>query len=140
MELLELLFNLNYLCVHFLLYLEYVGEGGQASVLPLIWKIKQQIGADPTLHPEYPPPLGLQELSRRATELALGRDSSALVENRVTLSILSSNNHPAGVLCLYEILPCLLKLLVNPQSGLSLVVACQLNTLITRRRRGTYDV
>ncbi|KAL6456799.1 hypothetical protein MHYP_G00353430 [Metynnis hypsauchen] len=62
---------------------EYVGEGGQASVLPLIWKIKQQIGADPTLHPEYPSPLGLQEFSRRATELALGRDSSALVENRV---------------------------------------------------------
>ncbi|KAI4883141.1 hypothetical protein NFI96_007547 [Prochilodus magdalenae] len=62
---------------------EYVGEGGQASVLPLIWKIRQQIGADPTLHPENPPPMGLPEFSRRATELALGRDSSALVENRV---------------------------------------------------------
>ena len=88
--------DMDYLCVLFLLCVEYVREGGQASVLPLIWKIKQQIGADPTLHPENPPPLGLPEFSRRATELALGRDSSALVENRVTLFIVSSAHHKSS--------------------------------------------
>ncbi|XP_072537195.1 putative aspartate aminotransferase, cytoplasmic 2 [Salminus brasiliensis] len=62
---------------------EYVGEEGQATELPVIWKIKQQIGTDPTLHPEYPAPSGLLEFTRKASELALGRDSRALVENRV---------------------------------------------------------
>ncbi|XP_066499899.1 putative aspartate aminotransferase, cytoplasmic 2 [Hoplias malabaricus] len=62
---------------------ECVGEGGQATVLPLILKIKQQIGMDPTLLPEYPHPSGLPEFSRRASELALGRDSRVLVDNRV---------------------------------------------------------
>nr|XP_023657131.1 aspartate aminotransferase, cytoplasmic-like [Paramormyrops kingsleyae] len=62
---------------------EYLGEDGQISVLPLTWKIKQQIGSDPTLGTEYPPGLGLPEFTRRVTELALGKDSQAIVENRV---------------------------------------------------------
>lgn len=52
-------------------------------MLPLTWKIKQQIGSDPTLGTEYPPGLGLPEFTRRVTELALGKDSQAIVENRV---------------------------------------------------------
>ncbi|XP_062854699.1 putative aspartate aminotransferase, cytoplasmic 2 [Trichomycterus rosablanca] len=52
-------------------------------MLPLILKIKQQLETDPTLNPEYPPPLGIPEFSRRAVELALGKESRAIVENRV---------------------------------------------------------
>ncbi|XP_060787338.1 putative aspartate aminotransferase, cytoplasmic 2 [Neoarius graeffei] len=62
---------------------EYVGEDGRPIVSPLIRKIKQQISTDPTLIPEYPPPFGIPEFSSRALQLALGRDSRAIVENRV---------------------------------------------------------
>ncbi|KAK2840745.1 hypothetical protein Q7C36_012324 [Tachysurus vachellii] len=62
---------------------EYVGENGQPIVNPLIQKIKQQIATDPTLIPEYPPPLGMPEFTSRAAQLALGKDSRAIVENRV---------------------------------------------------------
>ncbi|XP_017323810.1 putative aspartate aminotransferase, cytoplasmic 2 isoform X1 [Ictalurus punctatus] len=62
---------------------EYVGEDGHPIVNPLIRKIKQQIATDPTLIPEYPPPLGIPEFSSRASQLALGRDSPAILENRV---------------------------------------------------------
>ncbi|KAJ8379982.1 hypothetical protein SKAU_G00007600 [Synaphobranchus kaupii] len=62
---------------------EYLNEDGKTFVLPLIWKIKQQITSDPTLSSEYPPCLGLPEFNRRATELALGNDCCAIVENRV---------------------------------------------------------
>ncbi|KAK1786963.1 hypothetical protein P4O66_017340 [Electrophorus voltai] len=62
---------------------EYVGEGGRSALLPLIRKIKQQMNSDPTLNPEYLPSLGLPHFTRRASELALGKDSRAIVENRV---------------------------------------------------------
>ncbi|XP_059379506.1 putative aspartate aminotransferase, cytoplasmic 2 isoform X2 [Carassius carassius] len=62
---------------------EYVGEHGHTTWLPLVRKIKQQIATDPTLTPEYPPNLGIPEFTRRATELALGKDSPAIVESRV---------------------------------------------------------
>lgn len=50
---------------------------------PLIGKIMHQICTDPTLCPEYPSSFGLPEFTRRATELVLGRDCHAIVENRV---------------------------------------------------------
>ncbi|XP_041760184.1 putative aspartate aminotransferase, cytoplasmic 2 isoform X2 [Coregonus clupeaformis] len=62
---------------------EYLNKEGQTSVRPLIGKIMQQIGTDPTLCPEYPSSFGLPEFTRRATELVLGRDCHAIVENRV---------------------------------------------------------
>ncbi|XP_051759288.1 putative aspartate aminotransferase, cytoplasmic 2 isoform X2 [Ctenopharyngodon idella] len=62
---------------------EYVGEHGQTTWLPLVRKIKQQIATDPTINPEYPPILGIPEFTRRSTELALGKDSPAIVESRV---------------------------------------------------------
>ncbi|XP_056320443.1 putative aspartate aminotransferase, cytoplasmic 2 [Danio aesculapii] len=62
---------------------EYVGEQGHTTWLPLVRKIKQQIATDPTLTPEYPPILGIPEFTRRATELALGKDSPAIIESRV---------------------------------------------------------
>ncbi|XP_030643784.1 putative aspartate aminotransferase, cytoplasmic 2 [Chanos chanos] len=62
---------------------ECLGEDGQTAVFPLVWKIKQQIITDPTLNSEYPQSLGLPDFTRRAAELALGRESRAIVENRV---------------------------------------------------------
>nr|XP_014015584.1 unnamed protein product [Salmo salar] len=62
---------------------EYLNEEGQTSVSPLIGKIMHQICTDPTLCPEYPSSFGLPEFTRRATELVLGRDCHAIVENRV---------------------------------------------------------
>ncbi|XP_071387411.1 putative aspartate aminotransferase, cytoplasmic 2 [Centroberyx affinis] len=62
---------------------EYLSEQGQTFVLPLVGKLKQQISADPTLCPEYPSSLGLTEFTRRAMEFALGKNSPAIVENRV---------------------------------------------------------
>uniref|UniRef100_A0A8C7P7J5 aspartate transaminase n=1 Tax=Oncorhynchus mykiss TaxID=8022 RepID=A0A8C7P7J5_ONCMY len=62
---------------------EYLNKEGQTSVSPLIGKIMQQICTDPTLCPEYPSSFGLPEFTRRATELVLGRDCHAIVENRV---------------------------------------------------------
>ncbi|XP_070761095.1 putative aspartate aminotransferase, cytoplasmic 2 [Enoplosus armatus] len=62
---------------------EYYSEEGKTFELRLVGKIKQQLSADPTLRPEYPPSLGLAEFTRRATEVALGKSSRAIVENRV---------------------------------------------------------
>lgn len=65
------------------LFAEYYSEEGKTFELQLVGKIKQQLNADPTLHPEYSPPLGLPDFTRRATEVALGKSSRAVVENRV---------------------------------------------------------
>uniref|UniRef100_A0A673LQD0 aspartate transaminase n=1 Tax=Sinocyclocheilus rhinocerous TaxID=307959 RepID=A0A673LQD0_9TELE len=56
---------------------------GHTTWLPLVRKIKQQISTDPTLITEYPHILGIPEFTRRATQLALGKDSPAIVESRV---------------------------------------------------------
>ncbi|XP_041088415.1 putative aspartate aminotransferase, cytoplasmic 2 isoform X2 [Polyodon spathula] len=45
-------------------------------------KVMLQICSDPTLTLDYLPTLGLPEFTRSATELALGRDSPAIRENR----------------------------------------------------------
>ncbi|XP_056135971.1 putative aspartate aminotransferase, cytoplasmic 2 [Lampris incognitus] len=63
---------------------EYLNDEGHTFVLPLVKKIKQQIFTDPTLFSEnYSSSLGLTEFTRRATELALGTNSRAVLENRV---------------------------------------------------------
>ncbi|XP_028852506.1 putative aspartate aminotransferase, cytoplasmic 2 [Denticeps clupeoides] len=62
---------------------EHLNEEGKPTIPPIVSQIKQQMGTDPTLIPEYPSALGLPEFSRRATELALGRESRAITENRV---------------------------------------------------------
>ncbi|KAF3850758.1 hypothetical protein F7725_012530 [Dissostichus mawsoni] len=62
---------------------EYYSEDGKTFELRLVRRIKQQLSADPTTRPEYPSPLGLTEFTRRATEVALGKSSRAIVEERV---------------------------------------------------------
>ncbi|TRY60652.1 hypothetical protein DNTS_033844 [Danionella cerebrum] len=66
---------------------EYVGEQGHTTWLPIVQKIKLQVANDPTLTPEYPLILGNPEFSRRAAELALGKDCPAIVESRSFLHI-----------------------------------------------------
>uniref|UniRef100_A0A3Q3Q5A5 aspartate transaminase n=1 Tax=Monopterus albus TaxID=43700 RepID=A0A3Q3Q5A5_MONAL len=56
---------------------------GKTFELHLTGKIKQQLSADPTLRPEYLSSLGLTKFTQRATEVALGKRSQAILENRV---------------------------------------------------------
>uniref|UniRef100_A0A3B4X5L1 aspartate transaminase n=1 Tax=Seriola lalandi dorsalis TaxID=1841481 RepID=A0A3B4X5L1_SERLL len=67
--------------------LNYYSEEGKTFELRLVGKIKQQLSADPTFCPEYPSSLGLTEFTRRATEVALGKSSPAIVENRVISAV-----------------------------------------------------
>ncbi|MBN3300572.1 AATC protein, partial [Amia calva] len=62
---------------------EHLNEDGQCSVLPLVLKIRLQAAGDPTLTSDYMPTLGFPEFTRSVMELALGRDSPAIIENRV---------------------------------------------------------
>uniref|UniRef100_M3XLL5 aspartate transaminase n=1 Tax=Latimeria chalumnae TaxID=7897 RepID=M3XLL5_LATCH len=61
---------------------EYLTNEGQSWVLPVVRKVQLQIANDPTLTHEYVPSAGQAEFTRRATELVLGRESHAIVENR----------------------------------------------------------
>lgn len=58
-----------------------------AAELHIVGKIKQQLGSDPTLHPKYPPSLGLAGFTQRAMEAALGKNSQAVLENRVISAV-----------------------------------------------------
>ncbi|XP_053726822.1 putative aspartate aminotransferase, cytoplasmic 2 [Synchiropus splendidus] len=62
---------------------ECLNEDGGIFHLGLVQKIKQQMSRDPTLSLQHPSVLGLSEFNRRANEVAVGRSSTALVENRV---------------------------------------------------------
>ncbi|KAM7153962.1 putative aspartate aminotransferase, cytoplasmic 2 [Macrochelys suwanniensis] len=57
-------------------------ETGKAWACPTVKQTLLQIANDPTLDHEYLPGLGLPEFTRAATELALGRESHAVTENR----------------------------------------------------------
>uniref|UniRef100_A0A8C4XW84 aspartate transaminase n=1 Tax=Gopherus evgoodei TaxID=1825980 RepID=A0A8C4XW84_9SAUR len=57
-------------------------ETGKAWVCPTVRQTLLQIANDPTLDHEYLPVLGFPEFTRAATELALGRESRAVIENR----------------------------------------------------------
>uniref|UniRef100_UPI0037E91A78 putative aspartate aminotransferase, cytoplasmic 2 n=1 Tax=Semicossyphus pulcher TaxID=241346 RepID=UPI0037E91A78 len=64
-------------------FTEYYSEEGKTFKLRLVGKIKQQLGIDPTIHPEFPPSLGLTGFTQRVTEVALGKSCQAVLENRV---------------------------------------------------------
>lgn len=66
-----------------LFFTEFYSEEGRTFELNLVRRIKQQMSTDPTLRPEYPPPLGLAPFTQRATEVALGKSSQAIMESRV---------------------------------------------------------
>nr|XP_033805927.1 putative aspartate aminotransferase, cytoplasmic 2 [Geotrypetes seraphini] len=60
-------------------------EDGLPWIAPVVKVTQLSISNDPTLHHEYLPTLGLPEFTRVATELALGKECVAVLENRVCL-------------------------------------------------------
>ena len=60
----------------------YRTDEGQPWVLPVVKSVEAQMAIDPLLNHEYLPILGLSDFCEAATELCLGKDSPALVENR----------------------------------------------------------
>ena len=52
--------------------------------MPVVKSIEAQMAIDPLLNHEYLPILGLPDFCEAATELVLGQDSAAIVENRVS--------------------------------------------------------
>ena len=65
------------------MFTEYLDEQGQPYVSPFIGEIKRRMSSDQTLGSPHPSSFGLAEFNHRATEAALGKNSSAIVENRV---------------------------------------------------------
>ncbi|XP_054854256.1 putative aspartate aminotransferase, cytoplasmic 2 [Eublepharis macularius] len=57
-------------------------DAGEVWIPPVVQRVLLQISQDPTLNHEYLPELGIYEYTRAATELAIGKDSRALLENR----------------------------------------------------------
>uniref|UniRef100_A0A8C8VM21 aspartate transaminase n=1 Tax=Pelusios castaneus TaxID=367368 RepID=A0A8C8VM21_9SAUR len=57
-------------------------DAGEAWLCPAVRQILLQIANDPTLDHEYLPVLGFPQFTQAATELALGRASCAVLENR----------------------------------------------------------
>ena len=66
-------------------FLAYRTDEGQPWVLPVVKSVEAQMAIDPLLNHEYLPILGLPDFCEAASELCLGKDSPALVENRVGL-------------------------------------------------------
>lgn len=62
----------------------YRTDDCQPWVLPVVRKVEQKIAADSSLNHEYLPILGLPEFRTHASRLALGDDSPALREKRVS--------------------------------------------------------
>lgn len=58
-------------------------DAGEVWIPPVVQRILIQISQDPTLNHEYLPEIGIYEYTRAATELAIGKESRALLENRV---------------------------------------------------------
>uniref|UniRef100_UPI00398EFBAE aspartate aminotransferase, cytoplasmic n=1 Tax=Pristiophorus japonicus TaxID=55135 RepID=UPI00398EFBAE len=61
----------------------YRTDEGKPWVLPVVKKVEQQIANDSSLNHEYMPILGLPEFTNSACEIALGKNSPAIADNRV---------------------------------------------------------
>ncbi|XP_025059183.1 putative aspartate aminotransferase, cytoplasmic 2 [Alligator sinensis] len=60
-------------------------DTGEAWVCPTVLRTLQLVAGDPTQDYEQLPVCGLPEFTRAATELAIGRESQAILENRVRI-------------------------------------------------------
>lgn len=60
-------------------------DTGEAWVCPTVLRTLQLVAGDPTRDYEQLPVCGLPEFTRAATELAIGRESQAILENRVRI-------------------------------------------------------
>jgi len=68
-------------------FIAFRTNDGMPWVLPVVKYVEAQVAIDPLLDHEYLPILGLVDFCDAAMELCLGKDSIAIVENRVR------NNH-----------------------------------------------
>lgn len=64
----------------------YRTDDCQPWVLPVVKKVERLIVEDGSLNHEYLPILGLPEFRSAASKVALGDDSAAIGENRVSLT------------------------------------------------------
>lgn len=64
--------------------LAYRTDDSQPWVLPVVRKVEQQLANDNSLNHEYLPILGLPDFRTCASSLALGADSPAFKEKRVS--------------------------------------------------------
>ena len=62
---------------------EYYSEEGLPRTLNVVKYVQTQMAHDPLLVHEYLPILGLTNFCEAAMEFCLGKDSTAIVENRV---------------------------------------------------------
>ncbi|XP_078488641.1 aspartate aminotransferase, cytoplasmic-like [Ciona intestinalis] len=60
----------------------YRTDEGEPWVLPVVRSVEAQMAIDPALNHEYLPILGLPSFRELATQLILGKDSRAILENR----------------------------------------------------------
>ena len=72
-------------CMSLSCVLAYRTDDSQPWVLPVVRKVEQRIANDSSINHEYLPILGLAEFRTCASRLALGDDSPALQEKRVSL-------------------------------------------------------
>lgn len=71
-------------CMSLSCVLAYRTDDSQPWVLPVVRKVEQRIANDSSINHEYLPILGLAEFRTCASRLALGDDSPALQEKRVS--------------------------------------------------------
>ena len=62
----------------------YRGEDAKPYSLPVVTSVEIAMASDKTLNHEYLPISGLKDFCEAATKLALGSESTAIVENRVS--------------------------------------------------------
>uniref|UniRef100_H2YRD0 Aspartate aminotransferase n=1 Tax=Ciona savignyi TaxID=51511 RepID=H2YRD0_CIOSA len=60
----------------------YRTDEGQPWVLPVVRSVEAQMAIDPLLNHEYLPILGMPSFCEAATQLVLGKDSPAILQNR----------------------------------------------------------
>ncbi|XP_006900373.1 PREDICTED: putative aspartate aminotransferase, cytoplasmic 2 [Elephantulus edwardii] len=67
----------------FLAYRVCMSEDGQPWTSPVVTKLRKQIAQDPSLNYEYTPVMGTKSFIQASLELLFGKQSQAIVENRV---------------------------------------------------------
>ena len=70
-----------------LLFTVYRGEDGKPYSLPVVSSVEKAMAQDKTLNHEYLPIAGMKDLCEASTKLALGSESTAITQNRVSIHI-----------------------------------------------------
>lgn len=77
----------------FFFFIAYRTDECQPWVLPVVRKVEKLIAVDDSLNHEYLPILGLPEFRSSASKIALGEDSPAILEKRVSTYCMSKSVH-----------------------------------------------